>query len=59
MTFDAVLFLTKAGRFITFNGTCKVNLIFKLDPKRKYTILTFFSETAQGGLNQEPLNTIV
>lgn len=41
MTFDAVMFLTEAGRFITFNDACKVNLIFNFRPKKKYTILTF------------------
>lgn len=35
MTFDAVMFLTEAGRFITFNGACKVNLIFNFRLKKK------------------------
>lgn len=44
MIFDVVLFLIKVGRFIIFNGICKVNFIFKLDLKRKYIILIFFFE---------------
>lgn len=60
MTFDAVMFLTEAGRFITFNGRCKANLIFDFRPKKKYTILTFSSsEIVQDLLSQEPLNIIV
>lgn len=35
MTFDAAMFLTEAGRFITFNGACKVNLIFNFRLKKK------------------------
>lgn len=58
MTFDAVLFLTEVGRFITFNGACKVNLIFNFIPKKKYTILIFFSEIGEHLLSQEPLNTL-
>lgn len=37
MTFDAIMFLAEAERFITFNGTCKVNLVFnfRLPSKEK------------------------
>lgn len=60
VTFDAVMFLTEAGRFITFNGACKVNLIFNFRPKKKiYHSDIFFSEIVQGLLNQEPMNPVV
>lgn len=60
MTFDAVMFLTEAGRFITFNDACKVNLIFNSRFKKKiYHSESFFSEIGQGLLSQESLNTIV
>lgn len=60
MTFDAVMFLTEAGRFITFNGAYKVNLIFNFRLKKKiYHSDIFFSEISQGLLSQEPLNIIV
>lgn len=59
MTFDAVMFLTEVGRFITFNCAFKVNLIFNFRPKKKYTILIFFfSEIIEDLLSQEPLNTL-
>lgn len=57
MTFDAIMFLTEAERFITFNGTCKVNLVFNFrlpskekTKQQKTTILTSFisCEIAQG-----------
>lgn len=48
MTFDAVMFLTEAGRFITFNGTCKVNLIFNSRFKKKlYHSDIFFFQNRQ------------
>lgn len=43
MTFDAVMFLTEAGRCITFNGACKVNLIFNFRlPKKIYHFDFYF-----------------
>lgn len=61
MTFDAVMFLTEAGRFITFNGACKVNFIFNSRFKKKiyYSDRFFFSEIGRGFLSPESLNTIV
>lgn len=60
MTFDAVMFLTEAGRFITFNGACKVNFIFNSRFKKKINHSDrFFSEIGRGLLSPESLNTIV
>lgn len=42
MTFDAAMFLTEAGKFITFNGACKANLIFNFRLKKKIYHSDFF-----------------
>ena len=55
------MFLTEAGRFITFNGTCKVNLIFnfRLKKKKYHSDIFFFPEIVERLLSQEPFNRIV